>query len=98
MRISQFLGSGYTVISDMGCMFRIDAKDADALGLSAPATVEQEAPGTQNLTLRANLTTLGMLAAKQVSYKEAIAQDMLRIDGPEAEIANFLAHFETLNS
>ena len=44
VRISQFLGSGYTVISDMGCMFRIDAKDADALGLSAPATVEQEAP------------------------------------------------------
>jgi len=44
VRISQFLGSGYTVVSDMGCMFRVDAKDADALGLSAPATVEQEAP------------------------------------------------------
>jgi len=37
VRISQFLGSGYTVISDMGCMFRIDAKDADALGLTPPA-------------------------------------------------------------
>ena len=44
VRISQFLGSGYTVISEMGCMFRIDAKDADALGLSAPAAAEQEAP------------------------------------------------------
>lgn len=44
VRISQFLGSGYTVVSDMGCMFRVDAKDADALGLSAPATAEQEAP------------------------------------------------------
>lgn len=36
VRISQFLGSGYTVVSDMGCMFRIDAKDADALGLTPP--------------------------------------------------------------
>src|SRR5919108_2602725 len=36
VRISQFIGTSYTVISDMGCMFRIDAKDADALGLSAP--------------------------------------------------------------
>jgi probable FeS assembly SUF system protein SufT len=44
VRISQFLGSGYTVISDMGCMFRIDAKDADALGLTAPAAAGQEAP------------------------------------------------------
>jgi probable FeS assembly SUF system protein SufT len=44
VRISQFLGSGYTVISDMGCMFRIDAKDADALGLTLPAAQGQEAP------------------------------------------------------
>jgi probable FeS assembly SUF system protein SufT len=36
VRISQFLGTSYTVVSDMGCMFRIDAKDADALGLAAP--------------------------------------------------------------
>jgi probable FeS assembly SUF system protein SufT len=43
VRISQFLGSGYTVVSDMGCMFRIDAKDADALGLTAPVTVEETA-------------------------------------------------------
>jgi probable FeS assembly SUF system protein SufT len=34
--ISQFLGSGYTVVSDLGYMCRIDAKDADALGLSSP--------------------------------------------------------------
>ena len=36
VRISQFLGSGYTVVSDIGYMCRIDAKDADALGLSPP--------------------------------------------------------------
>ena len=41
VRISQFLGSGYTVISDMGCMFRIDAKDADALGLTPPAAEQK---------------------------------------------------------
>lgn len=36
VRISQFLGSGYTVVCDTGYMCRIDAKDADALGLTAP--------------------------------------------------------------
>lgn len=36
VRISQFLGTGYTVITDMGFMCRIDAKDADALGLTPP--------------------------------------------------------------
>jgi probable FeS assembly SUF system protein SufT len=42
VRISQFLGTGYTVVSDMGCMFRIDAKDADALGLTAPEADAKE--------------------------------------------------------
>jgi probable FeS assembly SUF system protein SufT len=40
VRISQFLGTSYTVVGDMGCMFRIDAKDADALGLTPPADDE----------------------------------------------------------
>jgi probable FeS assembly SUF system protein SufT len=44
VRISQFLGTSYTVTSDMGCMFRIDAKDADALGLAAPAAAQAKAP------------------------------------------------------
>src|SRR6185312_12942427 len=39
--ISQFLGSGYTVSADMGYMCRIDAKDADALGLT-PTTAENK--------------------------------------------------------
>jgi probable FeS assembly SUF system protein SufT len=43
VRISQFLGTGYTVISDMGCMLRIDAKDADALGLTPPSADEKTA-------------------------------------------------------
>ena len=40
VRISQFLGTSYTVVGDMGCMFRIDAKDADALGRTPPAADE----------------------------------------------------------
>jgi probable FeS assembly SUF system protein SufT len=39
--ISQFLGSGYTVIAELGYMCRIDVKDADALGLTAPAPSTQ---------------------------------------------------------
>jgi len=33
VRIMQHLGTGYTVITEYGQMFRIDGKDADALGL-----------------------------------------------------------------
>jgi len=47
VRVSQFLGTSFTVISDMGCMFRIDAKDADALGLTPPAAAEQKASSDQ---------------------------------------------------
>jgi probable FeS assembly SUF system protein SufT len=46
VRISQFLGSGYTVVSDMGCMFRIDSKDADALGQTPPAAFEKAPAAT----------------------------------------------------
>jgi probable FeS assembly SUF system protein SufT len=45
VRISQFLGTGYTVMSDMGCMFRIDGKDADALGLTPPSETKTVAEG-----------------------------------------------------
>jgi len=36
----QSLGSGYTVATDRGCMYRVDAKDTDALGLSNAATAQ----------------------------------------------------------
>jgi probable FeS assembly SUF system protein SufT len=45
VRISQFLGTSYTVVGDMGCMFRIDAKDADALGLTPPAADHKTSDG-----------------------------------------------------
>ena len=34
VRIMQSLGSGHTVATDRGYMYRVDAKDTDALGLS----------------------------------------------------------------
>jgi probable FeS assembly SUF system protein SufT len=40
VRIMQFLGSGYTVTSETGCMHRIDVKDAEALGITPVAAVE----------------------------------------------------------
>ena len=50
IRMMQSLGSGYTVATDRGYMCRVDAKDADALGLSnvmtAPAATVRE--GTFN--------------------------------------------------
>src|ERR1700693_2739813 len=45
VRVMQNLGTTYTVYSDYGLMYRVDAKDADALGLSnepAPEAPRQE--------------------------------------------------------
>jgi len=44
VRIMQFLGSGYTVTSESGCMHRIDVKDAEALGIT-PVAAEEPAAG-----------------------------------------------------
>jgi probable FeS assembly SUF system protein SufT len=41
VRIMQNLGTTYTVYSDYGLMYRIDAKDADALGLSTEPSAHQ---------------------------------------------------------
>jgi probable FeS assembly SUF system protein SufT len=43
VRIMQSLGSGYTVATDRGYMLRVDAKDADALGLSDAAMAQAPA-------------------------------------------------------
>jgi probable FeS assembly SUF system protein SufT len=45
VRIVQQLGGSYTVMVDAGGMFRIDPKDADALGFAA--STEQAAPASQ---------------------------------------------------
>jgi probable FeS assembly SUF system protein SufT len=50
VRIMQDLGTSYTVYSDYGLMYRVDAKDADALGLTnVPAA---EAPAAPQGTFR----------------------------------------------
>jgi len=41
VRILQHLGSGFTVATDHGYMYRVDAKDTDALGLSSAATAQE---------------------------------------------------------
>jgi len=40
VRIMQSLDTSYTVATDRGYMFRVDAKDADALGISQPVATE----------------------------------------------------------
>jgi probable FeS assembly SUF system protein SufT len=41
VRVMQFLGSSWTVTSDYG-MFRVDVKDADALGLTPPVAAAKD--------------------------------------------------------
>ena len=48
VRIMQSMGSSYTVATDRGYMYRVDAKDTDALGLSNAATAQ--APAVQEGT------------------------------------------------
>jgi probable FeS assembly SUF system protein SufT len=40
VRVMQHLGSGYTILTEYGQMFRVDGKDADALGLPVEQTPE----------------------------------------------------------
>jgi len=50
VRIVQARGGSYTVSTTLHAMFRIDAKDADALGLEGPAnTPEQQGPLREQL-------------------------------------------------
>ena len=43
VRLMQALGGSYTVMSDMGYMVRVDAKDADALGMNPSDTATNDA-------------------------------------------------------
>lgn len=52
VRVMQHLGTGYTVLTEYGQMFRIDNKDADALGLpvtEAPAPAEEPIAFSESL-------------------------------------------------
>ena len=82
VKIMQNLGSSYTVNSDRGYMYRIDGKDADAIGLTpvitAP-TVEAEAePFSEKMVwgqlktifdpeIPVNISDLGLIYACDIS-------------------------------
>lgn len=44
VRLTQSLGGSFTVMTDQGYMVRVDAKDADALGLSAESAATSSTP------------------------------------------------------
>jgi len=88
VRISQFLGTSYTVVGDMGCMFRIDAKDADALGLTPPATDEKTSDGVfaepmvwaqlktvYDPEIPVNIVDLGLIYSCEITSRENTAQE-----------------------
>ena len=47
VRIMQSLGTSYTVMTEAGCMCRIDAKDSEALGVAASAAVHAQEANLQ---------------------------------------------------
>jgi probable FeS assembly SUF system protein SufT len=50
VRVMQNLGTTYTVYSDYGLMYRIDAKDADALGISTTPATPETAPESESFS------------------------------------------------
>lgn len=44
VRITQSLGTGYTIMTEFHAMYRIEAKDADALGVEMPTRTETQKP------------------------------------------------------
>jgi probable FeS assembly SUF system protein SufT len=80
VRLMQALGGSYTVITDMGYMVRIDAKDADVLGLipvpaAAPATpgdfseelVWDQLKTVYDPEIPVNVVDLGLIYSCQIS-------------------------------
>jgi probable FeS assembly SUF system protein SufT len=82
VKIMQNLGSSYTVNSDRGYMYRIDGKDADAIGLTpvitAPAVEAEAEPFSEKMVLAelktifdpeipVNISDLGLIYACDIS-------------------------------
>jgi probable FeS assembly SUF system protein SufT len=82
VKIMQNLGSSYTVNSDRGYMYRIDGKDADAIGLTpvigAPAVEAEAEPFSEKLVwgqlktifdpeIPVNISDLGLIYACDIS-------------------------------
>jgi probable FeS assembly SUF system protein SufT len=92
VRVMQNLGTTYTVYSDYGLMYRIDAKDADALGLSnapaAPESSSESEPFSEKMVwdqlktvydpeIPVNIADLGLIYSCQV---KPLDQGAHRID------------------
>lgn len=81
VRVMQHLGTGYTVLTEYGQMFRIDNKDADALGLTvteAPVAPEEPIAFSENLVwdqlktvydpeIPVNIVDLGLIYACDIT-------------------------------
>jgi probable FeS assembly SUF system protein SufT len=71
VRLTQALGGSYTVMTEQGYMVRVDAKDADALGLASATPAAGGVPGTPGV----GVTGLG--AAPQ-EFSEKLVWDQLK--------------------
>ncbi len=80
VRVMQHLGTGYTVVTEYGQMFRIDNKDADAIGLPIPEMTETAEPAafSENLVwdqmktvydpeIPVNIVDLGLIYSCQIT-------------------------------
>jgi len=92
VRVMQHLGTTYTVYSDYGLMYRVDAKDADALGLSntpaKPETTAENEPFSEKMVwdqlktvfdpeIPVNIADLGLIYSCQI---KPLDQGAHRID------------------
>jgi probable FeS assembly SUF system protein SufT len=106
VRVSQVLGSNYTVISDMGYMCRIDASDADALGLTpspaGPKTIT-EGPFQEQMVwdqlksvydpeIPVNIVDLGLVYVCKISEDQAgkTIEVKMSVTAPGCGMANVL--------
>jgi probable FeS assembly SUF system protein SufT len=92
VRVMQNLGTTYTVYSDYGLMYRVDAKDADALGLSnapvVPEATSESEPFSEKMVwdqlktvfdpeIPVNIADLGLIYSCQI---KPLDQGAHRID------------------
>lgn len=86
VRISQFLGNAYTVVTDVGYMCRVDGKDADALGLTPPEAKEEPTASTGTFSeemvwdqlktvydpeIPVNIVDLGLIYSCEINKEES---------------------------
>jgi probable FeS assembly SUF system protein SufT len=92
VRLMQALGGSYTVMTDQGYMVRIDAKDADALGLSPEGAAAAAAPqefseqlvwdqlrGVYDPEIPVNVVDLGLIYECKITPEDAGRQIELKM-------------------